>query len=416
MLIWVGVYNLLDLYTVPATPMRDSIYFVCGILVLLITRTMYAMAFVYPPDDDSLPYPKHDSVWYFHVFSGIRSIISIVGQNMIWLGGWNLLENYMDTSIWQSCFYGAFGLLLFLLTNTFMPNSYMSDGEEEEEEEELFFSGTGNIQGNDEDGEAGDIADQPSVLVSKEQAALINSSSDSTNDAAELSVVFYVKTVLALIGQIVHNTGAWSLFDTYLLPQSIWRDFAILVAGLLLLVVSGTLAQNASITPIITTMWQPDPDDDVQLEDPTSTHHRRSREEDTFGETASLLSGVRRRRPVEPDTRSARSTASYHAKRGRSRYVEPTAEQEAAARAREESDKAIRAARANSRSRSRSPRHQRGGRVVPVDSRSLDYSQSSPIIVRRSSFTANSASGYCTPLRSPSMMPSSPGPLMKDPS
>ena len=88
-----------------------------------MTRTLYAMAFVYPPDDDLLlPTPTYGSVWYFHLFTIVRAGFGIVGQNLIWLGIWNNLMQYppnTTNNVFQPLFYLTIGLMIFIMTNTF---------------------------------------------------------------------------------------------------------------------------------------------------------------------------------------------------------------------------------------------------------------------------------------------------------
>ena len=72
---------------------------------------------------------------------------------------------------------------------------------------------------------------------------------------SDLSVVFYLQAVVAMVAQVVHNTGGWVLIDQYFLPgvdsydidAGLWRDISILLAGLVMLILSGTLDANAAI-------------------------------------------------------------------------------------------------------------------------------------------------------------------------
>ena len=375
-LFWTGVYNLLDLYTVDACILRDSCYLLGGILILVFSRTFYAMAYVYPPDEEQiLPIPTHDSPWYFHLFTAIRALVGIVGQNMIWLGAWNLLENYYPSTVWREVSYACIGMLLFLLTNSFVPNSFVNEDDEDEGEGDEEGDGTdegkddmekerhlwyepeqhipkstlGTIQADgdgimDSEGEETPTGDgQRRGKISKNvarvargygtegyneknngtmepllQHSLANIGGHSgittagetrggaraegwnslgafstsralnyTNDnesnhdedyaystnkigkplklnvvhppmVAEVSFVFYMRTLLALSGQVIHSCGVWTLLDTFGLPFNLWRDLGCCLGGLGLLIVSGTLMQNAAITPIITTLWQPE--------------------------------------------------------------------------------------------------------------------------------------------------------------
>lgn len=262
-LIWVGLYDLLDLYTFTQSPLRDGCYLVGGMMTLLFTRGFYAMAYVYPPDDESvIPTPTPTSAWYFHLFTALRAMFSIVGQNMVWLGAWNLLEYTSQSTLWRECFFATAGMLLFILTNSFVPNSYIDEDEYDEEEgDELdadakgsdykpIIERIGNIQADDDDEDVPLMRPPPRATLSVEEPA----------PDGNVSLAFYVRTVLAMAAQITHAAGVWTLLDSYVFPLFLWRDIACCLGGLFLLVISGTLMQNAAITPIMTAMWHPEDD------------------------------------------------------------------------------------------------------------------------------------------------------------
>ena len=330
-LTWVGTYNYLDSYTIEDSLLRNAMFLTVGMALLVFSRTFYATAYVYPPDDDLvLPIPTHRSPWYFHLFTIARSLIGVLGQTLVWLGVWNLLEYYLPCTVFREISYACMGMMLFNMTNTFLPNSFVEEDEngddgfwswnandEQKESEEagvergyyenetaekkqgheqrrheqtasttcnatttssgpkieksyqpvahIPSTTTGNIQEN-ETGEGDDATDSKHPLLRKlvdfppprkEQPLPPPSPLPSSNS---MSLAFYARSVLAIAGQVVHCVGVWTLLDIYILPLNLWRNLGCFLGGFLLLVVSGTLMQSAAITPIITTLWQPDDD------------------------------------------------------------------------------------------------------------------------------------------------------------
>eukprot|EP00048_Salpingoeca_helianthica_P007839 m.115327 g.115327 ORF g.115327 m.115327 type:complete len:607 (-) comp14447_c1_seq1:957-2777(-) len=334
-LIWVGLYDLLDLYSFPDSPLRDSCFLLGGMLTLLFTRGFYAMAYVYPPDDERIiPTPTPSSPWHFHTFTALRAMLSIGGQTLVWLGAWNLLEYTSDSSIWREAFYACAGMLLFILTNSFVPNSYINEEDGDEVDELGPDSSTDTnpqpyLPIMDQIGNLNNDVEDYMPLLAKPIAMTVVEPDPDSN----VSVAFYIRTVVAMAAQIMHGAGVWTLLDTYVLPLFFWRDVACCLGGLSLLVISGTLMQNAAITPIMTAMWQPDDDaEDMQFSPPPAQPvptplaaggiNRGDSEQEggpdgDTGPMAVPAHAVRRR--YDPDTWSVISTMSTSARQWRSR-------------------------------------------------------------------------------------------------
>jgi hypothetical protein len=171
-----------------------------------------------------------------------KALFSIIFQNCVWVGGYNLLENYFDETIWREISYIAIGMYIFVATNTFVPNSWIavSEGGDSKIIQGLSF------ENFDKDKFQRDL--------------------DVSEHVTEFrpTMIFRGKAVVALIGQIMNNTGTWVLLDQYFVfsvdsdgnPQNVLRNYLYAFMGLLFLWISGALSVNACITPLVTPIWE----------------------------------------------------------------------------------------------------------------------------------------------------------------
>jgi hypothetical protein len=208
------------------------------------------MSFVYPPLTNVDEIPSSSSGLSLHVKSIFRALVSITFQNCVWVGGYNLLENYSDVTPWRESTYIAVGLYIFVATNTFVPNSWIAVSQE----------GDGNI-----------IEGLSFENFDKENFRRNMNVSDHIN-VFKPTLLFQGKAFLALVGQIMNNTGTWVLLDQYCFnsvdddgnPQNTLRNSIYSAVGLFFLWISGALSVNACITPLVTPIWESPQLPDIQ--------------------------------------------------------------------------------------------------------------------------------------------------------
>ena len=167
----------------------------------------------------------------------LHAMVALIGQNFMWYGVYELCEEVCwfepcDGSVWRELFYVVLGLAMFFASDAFLGQTFVAEAYDDE-----------HVQ----------------------QARSIQ----STISGAGLAVRCFV----ALIGAMVHNSGAWTLFDVHLgsawavcstapalrdppastdSPVCIARNVGFTVVGLVMLEVSGTLYSNAAVSPMST--------------------------------------------------------------------------------------------------------------------------------------------------------------------
>jgi succinate dehydrogenase hydrophobic anchor subunit len=226
MLLWTGAYTLLDEHTLHNSMLRNIAYYIAGSAGLVATNTYYDMAFIYPPGHNTNEFINHTSPAHKHILITGRAAASIISQNLMWVGMYNLLEDYTTQSIWREIAYIACGIMVFNATNIFVPLSWIivdADGNQNQIQ--------ANFYGKEH----------------KHQQVMQN----------HQSIAFFARATVAIFAQIAHNTGIWSLLDNYIAPQvdSLSRNLICLSVGLFLLGITGVLVQNACITPMMAPIW-----------------------------------------------------------------------------------------------------------------------------------------------------------------
>eukprot|EP00051_Salpingoeca_urceolata_P005503 m.73812 g.73812 ORF g.73812 m.73812 type:complete len:379 (+) comp14387_c0_seq2:1441-2577(+) len=195
---WVGAYDMVD-YSEHQTFLRDVVLVLGGFVVLFGTRTLFHMSYIYP-DNDEDPCPTVESTLRVHAIGTVRAVASMVGQNMLWVGSYNMMETHGPTIIWREATYALGGLLLLHLTGAFVANSWI---------------------------------DTEYVEVRPQRA----------------SIQFYVRCVLAIAGQLLWVNAAWTIIDSYTLADTKWRNVGFLLAGVLFLFLNGAADGNAGVYP-----------------------------------------------------------------------------------------------------------------------------------------------------------------------
>lgn len=109
-----GKYDI-STWAVQKCLIKDSAMFVGGLLVLLLLGVGFSIANVDPPTTwacltrCNAPIALgEESIWR-HALRSVRSVVSIFAQCAVWLGAWNLLENYFESTVWREVSYTFIG-------------------------------------------------------------------------------------------------------------------------------------------------------------------------------------------------------------------------------------------------------------------------------------------------------------------
>jgi hypothetical protein len=248
---WTGIYNVFDLYVyVESSAVRDWIYLIIGVSGTVLTNTFYDMSMVHPPGYQHLEFDHSTFTFRMHLRESFRALLSLVFQNLIWCGGYNLLESGVDPVIscwWREVSYVASGILFLYLTKAFIPNAWVLDELPQSDFTELKQHeavGGKEVKDNRLNEHSPRIPIEDNFIEVGSPAEI-----DHTDAAAEeaLTVSFYIRAMIALMSQIVHNTGVWQLFDSYISQDSIGRNIAYLLIGLIVVLLTGGGAKHSRI-------------------------------------------------------------------------------------------------------------------------------------------------------------------------
>ena len=222
---------------------KDLACIIGGIGVILALGLGFTIANVEPPTTWTCITRCNGSIalgedpWWRHALRSLRSVVSIFAQNAMWLGAWNLLENYFETTIWREIAYTFIGLSLFFATNTFWKRTHIHSLEEEEEtaaeEEEKDLEADGAIATAKEEEE------EEVVAAVVEETAV---------GEAVLSIGLILRALFSLLAFFIHITGFWTIFDSYILSyDNVWRNVAYVTIGIIMMVGSGTIQLHAGV-------------------------------------------------------------------------------------------------------------------------------------------------------------------------
>lgn len=256
--IWTGIYNLLDLYVSFSSPIKDAIMILMGLVGLAATNTLCDMAFIYPPGfkRSSWQVVGADASFLEKSKGNFLAGFSILLQNMVWLGVYNLLEVYARPSLYKEVLYSISGLFLLGLTDSLVPVSWLPETEEREElvttvapPKRKFKSSPSPSSGEDESRSPSprkDLEEAEQEPVLKPSPLLISSPS---GPHLFLGVYgFSLRLALSLAGQIVHNTGVWTILDEHIYPDSSWvRDTVYTLSGLVFIYMFGLVMAHAAL-------------------------------------------------------------------------------------------------------------------------------------------------------------------------
>lgn len=270
-LFWVGCYNAIDRRSVQKSASRDACILIFGYLGLLWTD-ISAMSYIYyepyegeehedqeqaSTDDDATavvvisedttitqdatPLAEEEEeevqldtkatlILYF------RAAASLGFQNMVWVGGYSLLELHYATTYWRELCYCLIGVIGMIMTNTFITSAWLPfEGWPWDQKLPRYWEGHQPLKA-------------------------------SSSSSAITPFSFYFRATLTLASQVINNTGAWTLLDVYVFPTSAVRNVIYLVAGMLLLWSVDTFHLNFALA-----LWTGE-DEDIDQEQGEDPH------------------------------------------------------------------------------------------------------------------------------------------------
>jgi hypothetical protein len=209
-----------------------------------------------------------------HVRFATKCLIAIFAQNAMWLGAYDLLENYKQggsNGYWREFTWTFGGLWLMHATETFIAASWLvfPEGEvEAEAEADDDSDNDATRDGAESDGSQRrlSIDSNPSIpSTTVERAASNNNVGNVEAFGGELEPIdppvkfyerifappsgtwaFQLRMSLSYIGAIAHNTGMWTLFDIYL-PYHEGRPFIYIAVGIFGLWLTGGVLANFGV-------------------------------------------------------------------------------------------------------------------------------------------------------------------------
>eukprot|EP00047_Mylnosiga_fluctuans_P012190 m.24780 g.24780 ORF g.24780 m.24780 type:complete len:387 (-) comp4063_c0_seq1:266-1426(-) len=225
MLMWSGLYNVIDLDVFPADFRAeyrseiDGTLFVTGIALLWVSDSFYWVCYL---DPFGLPYvfsPTYTSGLQEHLTTVVRVLVSVIGQTFLSLAFYDFLENNPDvmgeTTVYRELFYGLLGALLLVWTDAWIPLSWM-------------------------DLEEDSSPDSEGVSMSSPG----KDTSSSTSAGGTYTVLFDLRCFIALVGQLIHNTAVWTVLDMRIFPGQPIRHGIYIAIGAAGLLATGTLGTN----------------------------------------------------------------------------------------------------------------------------------------------------------------------------
>lgn len=200
-----GLYNLsLIVVGIILTCLSGAFFAVTGVELDEVESKLRA------PVDRNSPFKEHLKLT-------VLTLTSLLGQSLLWVGGYNFLETDIPyKSVWREVSYVAVGFGAFFLSDSFISNGLVED--------------------------------------------------DGIKHSTSLDI--YSRSLLSLLGAITHNTGLWVIFDVYVYKywatcsvtgqsdDPFWtcrrKDALYILIGMLLLWFTSALQISAgmSITPV----------------------------------------------------------------------------------------------------------------------------------------------------------------------
>jgi len=251
-LLWTGCYNIISLFFIvdserqsisyPNSPpthiveFKDWTLFLLGMFLLFVTDTWFNMAFIWPPWFSDPPLSPSDPK-LVHARQICRALFSIVGQNCIWVGMWNITEYHFGLfnkgdgegtypwSIYRQVIYVSAGIFIMVFTSSLYDNAWI-----------------------DSSGE--DLGNSEHILLISSWRERLTRCCGMRFFRSFYMFSWYLYAFVGLSGQLLHNSGMWVLLDSYIFPMCRGRNYFYCLLGFILLLCTGAARGNAGITPV----------------------------------------------------------------------------------------------------------------------------------------------------------------------
>ena len=157
-----------------------------------------------------------------HAISLGRSLLSLLSQCFLWVGGWNILLSYSEESIYRDLFYLFIGVSLF---------SGIRGNFRDKEGAFVFVHGNGTVTKVDKDGNENTLSEK--ILEQK------------------TSVTLFLTAVVSIIAQFLILTGSWQLFDVHIGEWNLMRHTLYFFGGFFLIYVTDSLETDGFVLPLM---------------------------------------------------------------------------------------------------------------------------------------------------------------------
>jgi len=162
---------------------------------------------------------------YIHTF--ILGFLALFGVVSFWVGLWNLVNNYvLGSSLWSEIVCMLLGLVLLFMANTFNTLIYSSDKD-------------------------GTNTESKSKWCWDSERCQYNCG----------LFLLYCRCICSLIGVVMVWKGLWNILDLHILSVTIWRESIYTILGLILMLYTKTLFNNAGVAAPPSLQSQPDLDE-----------------------------------------------------------------------------------------------------------------------------------------------------------
>ena len=244
--VWVGLWDVLDLYCNGSELVSDVCYMMIGLTLLLITHAFFPqsgmkqifyqtpqgqqpglVAFILEYFVDYL-HPQHMS-WPIHA---VHAVISLTASILFWLGTYNLFDLHLfivddEYSSLRHVLYMVAGLILLWASGTLTTETDVKP--------EILIGDDKPIGGAVGSSEA--LPSSPSVY------AVVDGVQLRAEHRVLPVVLHYVRALISLYGSVIYWVGAYNMIDVEIWPSTRDRDIAYVVIAAALYVIQSCLSE-----------------------------------------------------------------------------------------------------------------------------------------------------------------------------
>jgi len=197
---WTGSYDLLNYFVLDDNWWKDLMLIAVGMIVLEMCSSISAFAYIYP-DEPYVDPPTKEHGFKAHALHNLRAFIAVVAQNCVWLGAYDCMENYSTTTLDRELCYVLAGVMLMIGTRSYVANSWIVTEFDE------------NHGADDE----------------------------------KLSFATNMRMMLSISGQVLNNTGAWTILDQHIWKDTYLRNGMYMAVGVLVMAATECMLSNAGV-------------------------------------------------------------------------------------------------------------------------------------------------------------------------